>query len=186
MADLIPPPRTSKKLDEKIHWDPQRLVLSSSPKPSPIATEQGQHSMRHDALGDPSQPSPGNDKDTLTASVSSSSRAQSCTRPLARRPSLRRSKRIAPRTFPQPVRPRSSKILLSAKEGPPKKSNATSLWTPLNASPEPQHTSRFVASGHPAKTLNTGPPRTYPFRPGGSYPKTNEVRRPVYEVRVTG
>lgn len=163
MADLIPPPRTSKKLNEKFHWDPQRLVFSSSPKSSPIGTEQGQHPTGHYAMGGPSQPGPGNDKDSLTTSVSSSSRAQSWTRPLARRPSLRRSKRIAPRTFPPPIRPRSSKILPSTKEGPPKERSATSL-----------------------KTLNTGPPRTYPFRPGGSYPKTNEVRRPVNAVRVTG
>jgi hypothetical protein len=137
--------------------------------------------MRYDALEGPSQPAPGNDKDSLTASVPSSSRAQSRTRPLARRPSLRRSKRIAPRTFPPPVRPRSSKILLSAKEGPPKECGA--IPPPLNASPEPQHTSRFVASGHRAtKALNAGPPRTYSSRPGGSCPKIDEVRQPVDEV----
>jgi hypothetical protein len=191
MVDSISPPPTLKKPNGKFHWDEQHLVLPSGSKLFPIATEQGQHPTMHDALvGGPSQSVAGDNKDHLTASasasVSPSSRAQSWTRPPARRPSLRRTKHIATRTFPPPIRPRSSKISLSAKQRPPKEHSDASLWIPLNASSEPRPMSRFVTSTHPARTLDTGPPRTYASRPGGGNSRTSKVRQPADEVRVTG
>jgi hypothetical protein len=187
MVDSIPPPL--KKPSGKVHWHPQRLVLPSGSKPSSIAAEQGQHPTMHGALVDgPSQSVAEDDKDHLSTSVStsisSSGRAQSWTRPPARRPSLRRTKRIATRTFPAPMRSRSSKISLSAKERPPKERSNTSLWAPLNASSELQPMSHLVTGAHPAKALDTGPPRTYTSCPGGGNPKTSKVR-PANEVRVT-
>jgi hypothetical protein len=190
MADSIPPPQTSKRLDEKIHWDPQRFVrvLPSGSKPSPIVTERGQHPATHDAsAGNPSQPITRNDKDSLAASVSPS-RAQSWIRPPARRPSLRRTKRVAARavTFTPPVPPRSSKIALSTNARKSIQRGATSRWNPSNASSKSHPTLRYVA-GTPAKTLNTGPPRVYPFRPArDTYPIMSEERPPVGDVRVFG
>ena len=183
MTDSIPPPRVPKRRDEEILWDPQRLVRPSSSSPSPKAPERRQHPTTHDApVEDPSQPVVGNDKDTLMASVSAR-RAQSRTRPPARRPSLRRTKRISARTFSAPVRPRSSKITLSVKERTPTGHNDTFPWIPVDASSDPPPTSRYVISA-PAKMMNTGPPKAYPYSPGTTYPHTSKEKPPVDKVRV--
>lgn len=185
MSDSISPPRVPKRSDEKILWDPQRLVRPSSSKPSPKAPERGQRPTTHDApVEGPSQPVAGNDKDTLVAAVSAR-RAQSRPRPPARRPSLRRTKRISARTFSAPVRPRSSKIALSVKERTSTERNDTPPRIPVGASSEPRPTSRYVISS-PAKTMNTGPPKAYPSRPGTTYPYTGKEEPPVDKVRVTG
>lgn len=178
MTDSISP-QVPKRLDEKIDWDPQCLVRPSSSKGSPRATERGQHTTTHDVLVEgPSKPVAGNDKDTLA------SRAQTRTRPRARRPSLRRTKRISARTFTAPVRPRSSKIALSVKERTPTERGDTSPWIPVDASSEPRLTSRYVASA-PAKTANTGFLKEYPSRLGTTYPYISKGQLPVDKVRVT-
>jgi len=185
MTDSISPPQVPKRLDGKIYWDPQRLVRPSSSKASPKAPERRQHPTTHDSpVEGPSQPVARNDKDTLIASVSAST-AQSRTRPPARRPSLRRTKRISARKFTAPVRQRSPKIALSVKERTPTDRSDTSPYVPVDASSEPRATSRYVASA-PAKTMNTGPPKAYPSRPGTTYPYISKEKPPVDRVRVTG
>jgi hypothetical protein len=182
MTDSTPPPEVPKRLDGKIYWDPQRLVRPSSSKASPKAPERRQNPTGHDApVEDPSPPVAGNDKDTLV----SASTAQSRTRPPARRPSLRRTKRISARKFIAPVRQRSPKIALSVKERTPTRRGDTSPYVPVDASSEPRATSRYVV-GAPTKTMNTGPPKAYPFRTGTTYPYISKEKPPVDEVRVTG
>lgn len=184
MTDSIPP-QVPNRLDGKIYWDPQRLVRPSSSKASPKAPERRQHPTTHDApVEGPSQLVAGSDKDTLIASVSTST-AQSRTRPPARRPSLRRTKRISARKFTAPVRQRSPKTALAVKERTPTEHSDTSPYVPVDASSEPRATSHYVASV-PAKTMNTGPPKAYPSHPGATYPYISKEKSPVDKVRVTG
>ena len=182
MTDSIPPPQVPKWPDGKISWDPQRLVRPSSSKASPQAPERRQHPTTHDVLVEgPPQPVAENDKDSLIASVSAST-AQSRTRPPARRPSLRRTKRISARKFTAPVRQRSPKIALAVRERTPAEHSDASPCVPVDASSEPRATSRYVA-GVP---VNTEPPKAYPSRPGTTYPYISKEKSPVNKVRVTG
>ncbi|KAI0287661.1 hypothetical protein BC826DRAFT_741690 [Russula brevipes] len=140
MTDQVPPKRHSKWLDGKFSWDPQRLVRPSSSKASPIATARGKQptTMGEGGSSSESQPATGND-DTEGHRAASDfpHEARSGTRLPARRPALRRSKRIPPRTFPRPLRPRAPRIPLPAKERPSSKHIASSLRGPNNTSSQP-------------------------------------------------
>lgn len=182
--DSISPSQVQKHLDEKIYWDPQRIVRTPGSKPSPRAPERGQHPTTHDTPVEGLSLVAGNDKDTLMTSVSAS-RAQSRTRPPVRRPSLRRTKRISARTFTAPVRPRSSKITLSVKERTHTERSDTSSQFPVDVLSEPRTTSHYVASA-PAMTMSTGSPNAYASRPGTTYPYTSKEQPPIGKVRVTG
>lgn len=191
MIDSISSSQSFKWLDGKIYWDPQRLVLPSSSKSPSTAAERGQHPINPNSLtgvGGSSQHVTGNDKDHPAAS-SHASWAQSGTRPLARRPSLRRAKRIPARNFPQSVRPRLLMTSPLTQGGMPIRHNATSLGVPSNAALEPRPTLRNadgIVSAPGTKTFNTGHSMAYPFRTGDAHPNAGEKTRPVDEVRMTG
>ena len=184
MTDSISPHQVPKRLNEEIRWDPQRFVRTSGSELPPKALEREQHPTTHNATVEGPSLVAGNDKGTSMTSVSAS-RAQSRTRPPMRRPSLRRTKRISARTFTAPVRPRSSRITLSAKDRTPTERRDASLRFPVDALSEPRTTSRYVASA-PAKTMNTGPQKAYTPRTGTTYPYTSKEKPPVDKVRVTG
>ena len=184
MADPIAPSQT-KLPNERLCWDTQRLVLPSGFQSSSTAIKRRQHPMTYDApRGRPSQTITGNNKYPGTAPYSAS-RAQSWTLPPTRGPSVQGTQRVAARTFPPPVRPRPSKISLTARRERVR-SALPPPWITINAPSQHRPTSHSVARAPPARALNTGSPLAYPLRPEAAYLNTSEERRPVNEVRVAG
>ena len=180
MADPIVPSQT-KRPNQRPYWDTQRLVLPSGFQSSSTVIERGHHVMTYDARRDrPSQTVTGNNKYS-GATPFSANRAQSRTLPPTRGPSVQGTQRVAAGTFPPPVRPRPSKISLTARRErtwrPP-----PPPWIPTNAPSQHQPTSNYVARAPPARALNHGSPPVYPLRPEAAYLNTSKEIRPV---RVT-